>query len=208
LVPGLAFAFAFIFAALPWFTQRYSWKPLVISFAVGLAITVGGVIFGFVPFPWTDIVVLLVAVSGGILLGRAIPKRFLPMFILLMVFSALDIAQTLLTSGGSPSTGTSASVSVSPFLYANFLIPPPVGRFNLGIFDVLLIAAIAEHWRRRKDSIVLAEIPGLACFAIAYLFVDLTSVGALPLIPFLTVGWLISEALMRWIPKQARIIIA
>jgi hypothetical protein len=168
---------------------------LVASFVIGIAVVIAGVVFAFIPFPWTDIVVLVVALTGGVLIGRAIPKRSVPMLLLLLVFSALDIAQIILTSGGSSSNST--SVSTSPSLYGNFLIPPPVGRFNLGILDILFITAIAEHWQRRRNSIIIAEIPGLACFAIADLFVAITSIWNLPLIPFLTIGWLISEALAR-----------
>jgi hypothetical protein len=172
---------------------------LVASFIIGITVAIAGVLFAFIPFPWTDMIVLVVALSGGVLLGRAIPKRFVPMLLLLLVFSALDIAQIILTSGGSSSNST--SISTSPSLYANFLIPPPVGRFNLGIFDILFITAIAEHWRRRRNSIIIAEIPGLACFAIADLFVAITSIGNLPLIPFSTIGWLISETFARLLSR-------
>ena len=201
MVPWLSFVFALVLGAFPWLTKSFGWKPLVACLVLGIAVAIVGAVFSIVPFPWTDVIVLVVALSGGILVGRAIPKRFTPMFLLLLAFSALDIAQSILTSGGSSSSN---SVSTSPFYYGNFLIPLPLGRFNLGILDILFITAIAEYWRRRSNSIIIAEIPGVACFVIADLFIAITAIGNLPLIPFLTIGWLTSGALARLILKPRR----
>jgi hypothetical protein len=68
-----------------------------------------------------------------------------------------------------------------------------VGHYLVGVFD-LLIAAAAEHWRRRGGSYLIALLPGVLGFLLADGAVWLTQRGGWPLIPFITAGWLCSEA--------------
>lgn len=119
-----------------------------------------------------------------------------------MFLSALDVAQIVLTSG-PPSPGASETEGPSPLDYLNFSIPPPIGRFNLGIFDILIIAMLSEGWRIRGGPLWIAEVPGLGGFAFVEILVLMNVTGGLPLIPFLTLGWLISEGVWR-IRRQKR----
>jgi hypothetical protein len=199
-VPGLSFLVAFVFGAFPFLTTRLGRRPLAIGFALGISIAIIGVGFALPLYPWTDFVVLLIAFAGGVLLGRILRPGPFPLVVILITVSLLDVVGNILTSGVQAPGGDTAS---SPLLYGNLLIPPPAGRFNIGIGDILLGTAMAEHWRRRRGSIALAEVPGLAGFALAGLFEALTSYHDLPLIPFLTGGWLISEALGRRMKNRA-----
>jgi hypothetical protein len=79
----------------------------------------------------------------------------------------------------------------------------PWGRFNLGIFDLLLLIALAEHWCRRGGSYLLALVSGvLGLFLLPTIFILVTGGGNVPLIPFLTAGWVVSEGLFRSLRRQ------
>jgi hypothetical protein len=196
LIPGLSFLVALSFGASPWLATKYGRKPLMVGLLIGVTIAIVGSGLALPLYPWTDLVVILIAFAGGVLLGRLLPPKPFPFILILIVLSLLDVAQIVATSGVQAPGGNTPS---SPLLYGNFIIPPPVGRFNIGIVDILLGIAMAEQWRRRKGSIALAEVPGLAGFALAIPFELLTSYHDLPLIPFLTGGWLISEGLGRFV---------
>jgi hypothetical protein len=195
-VPGLSFVFAILFGAVPWLTSRFGKRYLTLGLVLGIAFSAIGIVFSILQFPWTNLVVLLVALTGGTLLGRIISKTA-SLLTLLLVLSALDVVQFVLTSGSSGPSGTGGT-SASPLLYGNLLILPPLGRLNIGIGDILIIVAIAEHWRNRGSSLTVAEAPGIVGFALADIFLALVpSPGGLPLIPFFTVGWLVSLAYHR-----------
>jgi hypothetical protein len=193
-------------SAAPWLTRQFKGWLLTLGLGLGIALAVVGIVFSLAVYPWTDLVVLLVAVTGGLLLGRIIPPRFRPWLIVLLVFSTLDILQIALTAGSSP-PGTSRGQAPSgsdPLLLGNFLLVLPWGRFNLGIFDLLLVTALAEYWRRRRGSYLIAVVPGLlGLFLLPPIVLLVTPVGNLPLIPFLTAGWLGSEGLHRYLGRQA-----
>jgi len=140
-----------------------------------------------------------VAVSAGLLLGRALPTKLWPFFLLLLVLSIFDIVQVVLTSG-SPSPGSQSAGTSPPAaqLYGNFLLHLPWGRYNIGIFDLLLLVAMPEYWRRRGSTLLVALAPGVIGFILAFGFGQLIYAGALPLIPFLTVGWLCSAGLYSY----------
>lgn len=122
----------------------------------------------------------------------------LPFLAVLAVLSVLDVVGSLLGSGAPPEKGSAASA----LLYGNLVVPPAVGGFKLGILDLFVIVAVAEVWRRRGGSPVSAEMPGLAGLGLASLFVVFGVHGGIPLIPFLTVGWLLSEGLSMVVPKH------
>jgi hypothetical protein len=61
----------------------------------------------------------------------------------------------------------------------------------------------AEHWRRRGGSYLIALLPGVLGFLLVYGAVRLAQRGGWPLIPFITAGWLCSEALSRVRSRQA-----
>jgi hypothetical protein len=80
----------------------------------------------------------------------------------------------------------------------------PWGRFNIGIFDILLIVALAEHWRRRYASYLIALLPGVIGFLLIYGYVLVFGNGDLPLIPFITAGWIASEGVQQFVKHTIR----
>jgi len=190
----LSLAIAASAAGVPWVGSGVNRWYLTGALAVGL--TFSGIIAGvpLAAYPWTDLVVLLVSLSAGILLGRSLSQTAWPMLVLLVVLSALDVAQIVLTSH-SPSPSRQQSIPPPGQLVGNFFLALPAGHFNIGIFDIFTIAAISEHWRRRGACIYLAEAPGIIGLILAFAFLWLAYEGSLPLIPFLLLGWLCSVLL-------------
>jgi len=198
----LSLVLALACAALPWLTRQLRSRLLAFGLMAGLGLSVLGSVFALPLYPWSNLLVVLIAVTGGLLLGRSIPPRFRPMLILLVLLSVLDAAQIALTGGlvplssSSPASSSSAP-SPGPLLYLNVLLLLPTGHYLLGIFDLLVLTTVAEHWRRRGGAYLLAALPGLVGFLLAYGALWLTNLGSWPLIPFFTAGWLCSETVAR-----------
>jgi hypothetical protein len=190
-------AVAILGAAIPWFAAAVRRPALGVVCGSTCLVIAAGVLFGLPLYPVSDLIVLGFAVSGGILLGRALPAEFIPFLLTLVVLSGLDLVQVALTSGPPPAAA-SASTGLNPHLiWVNFQIPLPEGHFNIGIADLLLIAAMGEHFRRRHSAYVVSLLPGVLGLVIAELFVNLPGTQGLPLgvalsqalIPFLTIGF-------------------
>ncbi len=203
MVPGLLFLVALGTAAVPWLARRAGRLPLLVAFLLGAALSAVGAVLALPWYPWTDLLVLLVALSAGVLAGRAAPKEPFRLFLVLVILSLLDIVQFVLTSGPA-SPGVSAPTGPSPLDYLNLSIPPPIGRFNLGIFDLLILAMLSESWRVRGGSLPIALVPALAGFALAEVVVLASPLRSLPLIPFLAAGWLVSEATWWYLQRSRR----
>jgi hypothetical protein len=202
-VQSIAVVFAFsllltlISTAIPWLARHLRGWPLIVVFVVGLVL---GVVAGLldalrgVPLaPVIDLLVLVVAWSGGLLLGRGMAARFSPFLLLFLCLSVLDV---LLAVGGYPQT-PHATGSSSVLVSANFVLVLPSGRFEINVADLLLLTAVAEHWRRRGAGYLIAAVPGVLGFLLADGVVLATGLGQLPGFPFFTVGYLVSEAVYR-----------
>jgi hypothetical protein len=202
----LSFLLAFACAAVPWPARRLRSWLLVGGLLVGILASVLGVLVALPPYPWNNLVVLLVALSAGLLLGRGLAPRMRPLLIVLLLLSVADAAQTALTGGFTPLPSSPpahpAAATSGALLYLNVYLVLPVGHYLVGVFDLLVIAAAAEHWRRRGGSYLIALLPGVLGFLLADGAVWLTQRGGWPLIPFLTAGWLCSEAVWR-VRRQA-----
>src|SRR5579859_7846804 len=95
--------------------------------------------------PWSSLPVLVVALGGGTLLGRAVPPRPLPMAALLLILGALDALQLVLPGPGPAPGPVASSVQSAAWSYGMLVLPTPLGEFHLGIADVLLVAAIGAN---------------------------------------------------------------
>jgi hypothetical protein len=192
---------ALLCAAAPWLARGLRSVPLAIGLAVGLALSLLSGFLALPLYPWSNLVVLLVALTAGLLVGRGMPPRFRPFLILLLILSALDVAQIALTGGLAPvpiATATHPNAAPSgPLVYLNFVLLLPGGHYLIGIFDLLVLTAVAEHWRRRGGSYLIAFMPGLLGFLLGDGAFWLTRLGGWPLLPFFTAGWLCSEATAR-----------
>lgn len=189
-------------SALPWGIPRIGGRVLAAVLGGFAAVAAAGAVIGLALFPFSDAIVLGAAVSGGVLLGRALPTRFTPVLIVLIALSLLDLAQAVLLSGPPTTTSSTQSSVPNPHLiWVNFRVPLPSGHFNIGVFDLLLVAALAENFRRRGTSWAVAAIPGVFALITGTLIASAAGVqrfaeGAFSeaLIPYLAVGWLLGIA--------------
>ena len=199
-------------AVLPWAAVRLPTRWVAMAAAPVLALIVAGAVFGLPFYPFSDIVVLGFGLLAGILLGRAMPPRFRPFVVLLLILSALDVAQNILFSGPPPGPLAPPSTTLDPHLiWLNFRIPLPGGHFNIGFADLLLIAALSEHLRRRHVRLALAVLPGVIALGLGEAVVAslpqsppaLLGAFVQSVIPFLTAGYLLTElAIDRTSPES------
>jgi hypothetical protein len=204
----LSLLLALACAAAPWLAQSLRSSLLVIGLVIGVLLSVLGAALALPLYPWSNLVVLLVALTAGLLVGRSVPPRFGPLLALLAILSALDTLQIALTGGLTPlshgAPPATAAAPSGPLLYLNVLLHLPAGHYLLGALDLLVLTAVAQHWRRRGGSYLIALLPGVLGFLLAYGVVWLTQLGDWPLIPFFTVGWLGSEGIRRFLIRRAR----
>ncbi len=199
LIPTLVIAL--LSAWVPWLVPQVNRWLLGAALVFGLVVAILGIAFSFGPYPWTIPVVLLVGLSIGILIGRSIPARTWPFLIFLLACSALDILQIVLSHPTQPS-GT--AIPPPAQRYNNLFLLLPWGSYNLGIFDLSVIATMAEHWRRRGSSLLFSTLPGVIGTVLVVVFFQFIFNGVLPFIPFLTAGWLCSLALASIHRQRAR----
>jgi hypothetical protein len=201
-----SYPLALICAAVPWLALRLRSWLLASGLLLGILVSLLGAVLALPLYPWSNGVVLLTALTAGLLLGRGIPPRFRPFLILLFILSVEDAVQTALTGGFTPLPPSPpmhpAPALSGPLLYLNVYLVLPGGHYLVGIFDLLVLTAAAEHWRRRGQSYLVALLPGIFGFLLVYAAVWLTQRGGWPLIPFISAGWLCSAAAARlWVQR-------
>lgn len=197
----VSIAVAALCGLMPWVAARLPTRWAAIGAAPLLLLMIAGVVFGLQLYPASDLVVAAFGVLGGIVLGRAMPPRFRPFLVLLVVLSVLDVAQNLAFSG--PGTGPPpAAAQPDPHLiWLNFRIPLAAGHFNIGFADLTLIAAIGEHLRRRRATVPLSLLPGVIGLGLGEALVatlpqappQFVRAVSQSLVPFLTAGYLLTE---------------
>ena len=203
LVLGLSIALALLCTAIPWLVRHLRGRHLVIALVVGLVvgITVGiiGAVRDLPLSPVTDLMVLVVAWSGGLLLGRGMPSRFGSFLLWFLCFSVVDVLQA---TGGYPVAPHTAG-NASPLAWATFHLVLPSGPFAINVVDILLLTTLAEHWRRRGASYLIAFLPGALGFLLADGLILVTRLGILPGIPFFTAGYILTEGLYRSVSSHS-----
>ena len=199
-------------ALLPWAVARVPTRWAAIAAIPVLAVTVAGAVIGLAFYPVSDVVVLGFSALAGNLLGRAVPPRFRPFLVLLLILSLLDVAQNAVFSGPSSGTHSTSTAPQDPHLmWLNFRIPFEGGHFNIGFADLVLIAAISEQLRRRTVRLQLAVLPGVIGLGLGEAVA--ASLPAAPpalvtaftqsVIPFLTAGYALTElAISQTSPKS------
>ena len=92
----------------------------------------------------------------------------MPMLVLLAVLAALNAIQ-IVASGPGPGPGATGDAAPASYFYGMLVIDTAWSHTGVGIFDVLVIAAMVEHARRRATRVVAASQPtlhrGAAIFA-------------------------------------------
>jgi len=199
-------AVALVCGALPWPAARLPARWLAIAAAPLLALMVAGVVLGLPFYPVSDLVVLAFGGLAGIVLGRAMPPRFRPLLVLLLILSVIDVAQNLVFAGPAPAPSTALLAAPDPHLiWLNLRIPLSNGHFNIGLADLILIAVVGEQLRRRDVRLQLAVLPGVIGLglgeAVAASLPEsppaAVSAAAASVIPFLTAGYALTELALR-----------
>jgi hypothetical protein len=189
-------------SAAPWATPRVRGRALMVVLGAFAATALIGAIIGLPLYPYTNAVVLGVATSGGVLLGRALPTRFRPVLIVLLALSVLDLAQVVVFNGPPNTAPSTQSAVPDPHLiWLNFRVSLPSGHFNIGFADLLLVTALAENFRRTRTSWPVAALPGASALVMGTLVASAPvtvhfAAGAFSeaLVPYLTAGWLLAIA--------------
>lgn len=197
LVFVLSLLLALVCSAVPWLARPLGGLSLAIGLGGGIAVGFMSLVLALPLYPWSDLVVLVVAWSGGLLLGRWVAPHFRPFLFLFLCFSAVDVLQFAAGLSASSASGPPTPVNATPLHLGDFLLLLPWGRFAINVVDILLITALAEHWRRRDASYLIAALPSALGFFLADGFVLVTGLGSLPGIPFFTAGYIISEGVYR-----------
>ncbi len=199
LILVLSLALVLACSAIPWLARSLRGRYLVFALVVGLIVGIAAGIIGAVralPLaPVTNLMVLVAAWSGGLLLGRSLPARFGAFLSWFLCFSVFDV---LLAVGGYPQVPHAAG-SVSPLAWATFHLVLPTGPFAINGVDLLLLTTLAEHWHRRGASYWIALLPGVLGVLLADGFVLVTQLSLVPAIPFLTVGYVVTEGVYRFV---------
>lgn len=203
LVFVLSLALTLLCSAVPWLARHLRDRPLAIALVVGLVVGVTAGAIGAardLPLsPLTDLMVLVVAWSGGLLLGRWVAPQFRPF---LLVFLCFSVADVLLTVGGGHPQAPQTATGPSPLVYSNFILALPWGHFAINVVDLLLLTTLAEHWRRRGASYLIALLPGALGFLLADGLILVTTLGILPGIPFFTAGYVLTEGVYRYTSRR------
>jgi hypothetical protein len=191
---------AVVFGLLPWmFVRIKSWQ-LIVALAAAVLLDAAGLAAGLRLYPWTNLPVAAIATTGGILMGRAVPPRFRAMMLLLLALAILDTVQVVATA---PATTAQGQPPAGDY-YLMFVVATSLANSAIGIGDLLVVAAMAEHWRRRGAGPVVAVAPGVAGLLITYPTI-LVLTRSLPLIPFLFVGFLLTQAAVALRSRTRRI---
>lgn len=175
-----------IFGLVPRFLASVSLRTLATVAGVALVAGLAGITLNLRAYPFTDGVVAIFCLAAGSALGRLIPPRRRQMAVILAILSALDAVQVFAAGSGE--------ATPSPFrAWTMFVLITPLGTTAIGFADLVVIAAIGEHWRRRGRNLVWSILPGFLGLSLADLFSRFLYGGSLPLLPFIFAGWLIGE---------------
>jgi hypothetical protein len=191
-------------ALIAWSVHGVAQRPLAVVLAGSAVVLAAGAALGLALYPWTDLPVLGFAVAGGVLVGRRLPPRPMPMLVLLAVLAALDAIQ-IVASGPGPGPEATGSAAPAWYFYGMLVINTAWSHTGVGIFDVLVIAAIVEHARRRGLPFAVGAAPGVLGFVAADVAVLAFGPLDLPLVPFLLAGWLATGVAVRiaGVPDQS-----
>jgi hypothetical protein len=202
LVLNLSIALTLLCSAVPWLARSLGGWVLAIGLVVGIAVGLMSLVLALPLYPWADLVVLAVAWSGGLLLGRWVAPHFRPFLLLFLCFSAVDALQFAAGLSASSASGPPTPVNSTPLHLGDFLLLLPWGHFAINVVDLLLLTTLAEHWRRRGASYLIALLPGVLGFLVADGLILVTGLGLLPGIPFFTAGYVVTEGIYRYTSRR------
>jgi hypothetical protein len=169
--------------------QSVKKRILLTFFVLSLLLSVGLAAPGVDIYPFSNLLVLSFAVSGGSILGKLLSRRDFVFAAFLIVVSVLDVISFIGPGFNSPTTGPQ---STQPALleYLNFTISSGASHFFLGSLDLLLLSLVVMFFALRRYGNL-----GIVTFAfVALLFPTLFPFSQLvpgassgiPITPFIT----------------------
>lgn len=192
-MPGFSFIVTLVAAGatrLTWSTES-RWRR--VGAVTGIVVLAIGVVAD--QSTLTAFGLLLSAVAVGSSLGRALPPTPLAAAATLGLLSVADIVW--IRFGNPDLDGAIGSL-------ATLMVEIGGSTSSIGTVDVILAAAVTAHWLARGASGVLPLTPAPLGMALANVWVRINGVANLPLIPFIAVGWLVTEGWHRWSHRSGR----
>jgi small basic protein len=171
--------------------------PLAVLLALSATAWILGAAMSLRWYPLVTVLDVVFAAALGQVTGRAIPARFRPFLVFLIILSVLDTLQVGLSTHFHD-TSQGSSLSTDQF-YSTVVVKLPMGNYRLGPFDLTVAAAIGAHWLRRGAELKV-PLAGVAAAMTGAYAILLSGPLTLPLIPLFLAGWLGSEV---WYRRQA-----
>ncbi len=185
-MPGFLFLASMVTALLAYGARAFSNGVILGSLLASAALTWTGVT---THQDWLiSLGVLLGSVLVGVAVGRVIPPRSTSILLILGILSVADIIW--IATGGGSASGWVEGV-------ANLTVQTGAGSSSIGTVDLVLAAVITTHWLQRDAGIGLAIAAPPIGMVASNVYVAVSGADNLPLVPFITLGWLLTEAWHR-----------
>lgn len=186
-MPGFSFLSTLLAGVCVWLGRRTSRRALLIGTFIGVVVVWLGVVFDLRVL--TAVGLFGASVTVGSQLGHSLPRRSRPVLLALIVLAGIDLAW-IASGGGGSGEGWLTDV-------ANVSIELGGAVSTIGTVDLVIAAALAAHWMARGAAQWLAVAPGPVGMVLSNVWVAVTGATNLALVPFLLLGWLITEGLER-----------
>jgi hypothetical protein len=125
-------------------------KQILLSFFVlSLVLSVGLAASGVDIYPFSNLLVLGFAISGGSILAELLSRREFVFAAFLIVVSVLDVISFIGPGFNAPTTGPQ-STQPALFEYLNFTIRSGASHFFLGSLDLLLLSLVVMFFALRS----------------------------------------------------------
>lgn len=185
-MPGFSLLVTLLIGLGAWRVRSLSSRLIASGLIAGCAVTFAGL--GMDAGWFRNLGLLIAALTLGVALGRVISPTFAPMLALLGVLSVADIIW--IASGGGTSAGWAHDA-------ANFSLQLGSTYSSIGTLDLVLAAALTTHWLRRDTQLPLAVSAAPIGMAFANVYVAAMGADNVALVPFITLGWLVTEGWYR-----------
>lgn len=179
-------------------------RSLILALATSLVLLAGGVATGLSVAGSTNVPILALSVAAGMLIGRGVGVSGWAMLAVLAIVALVDLVQVVLLGSNASGAAELAAPAPSSWHYGMFVLDTPWSHTEIGALDLLLVAAVVEHGRRRG----LAPMASIAPGPVGFLYANIASAAFHPsnmaLVPFLLLGWITVEIVNRIVGGSRR----
>lgn len=168
--------------AVTWFSRNARTRAVGAVFLAAVGVSLLVAVSSSTPYPWSNVLVLTVALSTGILFGR-LPRIWFAL--LLMLLAGFDLASFV---SGIQTTHQPSSMQGAATL-TNITVQWYSGHFREGVLDVAVLTGLVLGWTR-EWNLVIAICLGVVASMLPWVVVAFGWHGGLPLLPFMALVWL------------------